>query len=122
MTFNTYFNEGTIPLDKFLYNASKNSKYTSLTVRELIKNPPENLSVQRLKAKTIKEAYPPDDSPRGDADGLSVKYHQRSKNVSPVFIVKFKGRLIFLDGMHRCVAAILNGKRKIYIFEVDLDV
>jgi hypothetical protein len=81
-TYSTHYNKNNITLEKFLERAS-NGKYKSVPIRGLLKDPPENLSTDRLLAKSIKEAYP-SPSPRGPADAASVKYHMRNGNVSPV--------------------------------------
>jgi hypothetical protein len=120
-TFDTNFGRGKISLEQFLQHTAHNGEYMGITIKSLVENPPENLSVERLKAKSITEAYPTNDRPRGPADITSVKFHMRNKNTSPVFLVKFENRIIFLDGVHRCVAAVLSEKRKIHVFEVDLD-
>lgn len=121
-TFNNYFNDGSVTFEQF-YRATKGRKLVVKLLRDIIKEPPENVSVDRIRAKSIAEAYPENDRPRGDADITSVQ-HQMKSLVSPVVIVEWtvggKTRNIFLDGMHRLVAAKLSKKRKIPAFIITL--
>jgi hypothetical protein len=93
-------------------------------LRDLTDNPPENFSIARVQAKSVVEAYPENDRPRGTADIKSVNYHMKSGSVPPAFMIEWNTktgtRSIFLDGMHRIVAASLSKKRKISIFLITI--
>jgi hypothetical protein len=126
--YQTYKNhyDKTIKLEDFL-NATINGSCETYKIKDIISNPPENLSVARLLAKTPEDAYRDtsketsrcDDNPRGN-DVASVKYHMKSKNVSPIVIVRIGKREILLDGVHRLVAAKLSLKRVIIVYVIQL--
>lgn len=119
-TFNKHFNtKKEITCEQFI-NACRKGMYTTYKLKDLIDDPPENLSIKRLLAKNINEAYPLNDRPRGIEDIKSVKYHMKNSIQSPCFLVKYKNKYIFLDGMHRLVATSLLGKRSICIFVINL--
>lgn len=96
-----------ISLQSFL-EATKQGEYKTYKIKDLIDHPPDNLNINRLLAKSVAEAYPPHDRPRGSQDIKSVKYHMKLKCVSPLVIVK-TDREILMDGVHRLVAAKLSG-------------
>lgn len=119
-TFNNHFNVGgEITCEQFI-NACQIGTYTKRKLKDLISDPPENLSVKRLHATSAVEAYPIDDRPRGIEDIKSIKYHMKNPIQSPCFLVNYKNRSIFLDGMHRLVAASLVGKRIVVMFVINL--
>ena len=101
-------NDPSIKLPQFLQMALE-AKPVWLRLTDLIQDPPENLAVKRLLARTAQDAYP--DKPRGSADVASIRHHMKSDNVSPVVLIRIANKLILLDGMHRLVAARLAHKR-----------
>lgn len=110
-TWNKYFKNDINPKITFykFYQMSLMCEYLNLSVDEYIKMKPENSGLNRLRKKTVEEAY--NDKPRGDDDIKSVYYHMLTKKcVSPIVLIKVKDkknktRLIKLDGVHRLVAA-----------------
>ena len=64
-TYNTHYHGNN--LKRFL-EASKQGEYKTYKIKDLINHPPDNLNVNRLLAKSIDEAYPPEDRPRGIND------------------------------------------------------
>ena len=120
-TWNTFYRKSTNPkikLEQFMNKAAE-GHYKILKLSYFKKDLIENLSTDRIQAKTITEAYPPNDRPRGIKDVQSVKYHMRTKKaISPIVIIKIKNKKgkiqgILLDGMHRLVAASLLKKQNI---------
>lgn len=115
-TYHNHFNKN-ISLDHFLA-ASTKGKIIYYKIKDLINNPPLNLNKSRLEAKTIDEAY--SDKPRGLNDIKSVKYHMKIPFSPPIIIIENK-KTILLDGMHRLVAAKLNGKRTVPIYVINIE-
>jgi hypothetical protein len=105
-TLTTHF-RADVTLEHWLTSV-RQGEYKMFTVRALIALGCENLAAGRLEAESAAKAYPPADRPRGAEDLKSIKYH-RAHACSPVVIVKIGARVIFLDGMHRAVAASLEG-------------
>ena len=75
----------------------------------------ENVSLDRLKARSPEEAYPTQDRPRGKEDISSVRYLCTTDDlVSPIVAIRkrtARGKRqvwILLDGMHRMVASALR--------------
>ena len=116
-TYNTHYKN--ISLKKFL-EATSQGEYKIYKIKDLINHPPDNLDINRLLAKSVNEAYPENNRPRGQNDLKSVKYHMRSKCVSPLFMIKLKNQEILMDGVHRLVAAKLSGKRNVLVYVVTL--
>lgn len=85
-TFKTYFNDGSITFEQF-YNATMERKLISRTIKDLIDNPPENIALNRIRAKSATDAYPENNRPRGLADIKSVQYHMKSTTV-PIFLIQ----------------------------------
>lgn len=75
--------------------------------------------MNRLLAKTIEEAYPPNNRPRGIEDIKLVKYHMKH-NDSPIVIIKEKDREILVDGVHRLIASKLSNKRNIIVYVITI--
>lgn len=108
-TYKTHFDEK-ITMEAFAEKLS-NAKYDDIDLEILLDYPGlENLGRERLQARTIEEAYPEDDRPRG-YEGDIVRVRQLIDNeypTSPVVIVGHPSnpvKAILLDGMHRLVAA-----------------
>jgi len=105
-TWNTFARKKYKPsltFEKF-YKAAFKGQYKDVTVAQFLRMKPQNAGVHRFQAKTPKEAYP--DKPRGEKDLKSILYHMRTKNcISPIVLIRAKGKLIKLDGVHRALAA-----------------
>jgi hypothetical protein len=117
-TYNTHYHK--ISLDDF-YHATQQGYYINYNIKDIINIPPDNLDVDRLLAKTVEEAYPVTNRPRGIDDIKSVKYHMKSPCVSPIIIIKNKNKEILIDGVHRLVAAKLAGKRKVLVYIININ-
>ena len=70
---------------------------------------------------TAELAYPIENRPRQDKDLESVLYHIYAIDVSPCVIVKRNNEYIFLDGVHRVVAANILGLKLIPVFQLTLE-
>lgn len=112
-TFVNYYDK--ISLEKFLA-ATEQGQYVFYKISDIINNPPDNLDIKRLSGSP----YPPNDRPRGIEDIKSVKYHMKSKCVSPIVIANYKKKEILLDGVHRLVAAKLSKKRIVQVYLIYL--
>lgn len=105
MTLHTYFKP--VKEKKFMA-AAKKGVYKRMTIASVLANPPVNVSVRRLKAKTARQAYPKNSRPRGEMDIESVEYFKNTNQaVSPIVFWKDK-KLTLLDGMHRLTAVALR--------------
>ena len=106
---------------KRFFDAVRVAEYRDMSVAELIAMRVDNLGMHRLVGKRSAAAsYPPSDRPRGDADLDSVAYHSKPGTVSsPVLLVRTKSGLIFLDGVHRVVAANI-GRQMVRVCIADL--
>ena len=117
---------GPVPtLDRFL-RAVRSGKYRDMAVADFAAMEPMNASARRLGARTAAAAYPPDDRPRGGEDLASVRrLRKRDTVASPVLVAmvdveggspakggRKSGRRapVLLDGMHRLVAAAIDGR------------
>jgi hypothetical protein len=120
MTFNTHYNNSNVTLEQFLM-ATKKGNYVMWNFADLINNNVENMSIKRLYAPSIYEAYPLDDRPRGMNDIESVKFHIINKHTSPCIIIKYMDNYILLDGMHRLVASSINKLPKIHVLIIVID-
>jgi hypothetical protein len=106
---------------KRFFDAVLAAEYRDMSVAELIALHPDNLGTHRLVGKkTAAAAYPPSDRPRGALDLDSVARHSKPGTVSsPVLLVRTKSGVIFLDGVHRVVAANL-GRQMVRVCIADL--
>lgn len=115
-TWNTHFRKTLWPsVDLATFNKLvTEAQVKSMKISDLIKAPPDNMSIFRLKANTPEEAYPLFDRPRGQEDISSIKWFMTTKTlISPIVFIKVKNKLILLDGMHRLVASKLTGDQSI---------
>lgn len=88
--------------------------YTTWPVAEFVHPKPpveiENMSPERLQARSAEEAYPLRQRQRGQKDLDSVEYLRETDDfVSPIIMIKRSpATYILLDGMHRLVASALR--------------
>jgi len=120
LTFNNHYNHSNITCEIFRKYVQQ-GEYIKYNLKDIMTSDIENLNLNRLKATSIKEAYPPSDNPRGVKDIQSVKYHMKNKYTSPCVMIQYLNHYILLDGMHRLVAASLSGKRKIAMLLIIID-
>lgn len=71
-----------------------------------------NFNPNRLQNSAVK-AYPLHDRPRGNSDISSVKYYQKQKDITPIWMLKKNNIYILLDGAHRIVASYIEERKYI---------
>jgi len=79
----------------------------------------DNFNPNRLQKSAVK-AYPLDDRPRGDTDISSVKYYQKQKDITPIWMILNNKKYILLDGVHRIVASYIENKKYINAYVIML--
>lgn len=94
-----------------------NSKLSKIPLH-IFKNV-KNFNPIRLQ-KSASKAYPLNDRPRGNNDISSVKYYQKQKNITPIWLCKKKNKYTLLDGAHRIVASYIESKQYILAYVIKL--
>lgn len=100
-------------MEEFAIKLTRRATYMYVTIRDLVDTKRiVNLGRHRLEADTAEEAYPPHDRPRGYEQDVQrvVDLTQSTSPISPVVIIADPQDKtdVFLDGMHRLVAAKLK--------------
>jgi hypothetical protein len=112
MTFSKYFQcRPKITKQQFF----EMGKYKYVKLSFLRSGQVENIDPDRLQPSP-ELAYPINNRPRNENDIQSVVYHLDATDISPCVMVKKNENYIFLDGVHRVVAANILHRKTIPVY------